>query len=237
MDRKTFMRELEYLLQDINEEERNEALSFYNDYFDEAGIENESKVISELGEPSRVAAIIKAGLSGQFDENIKVSSEGIYNDDYIRNYEVIDADINQKNKTSQIKEKWNELCTKDRILLIILAIIAILPLSRFIGNIFEISLSITIIAFCLLFGFWIISIICSIIAVMFIVIGVIHLFSLPGAGLIYIGIGCLIMALATIFEKAASYFTKTCIPSIIDKLSHFVDKIIRRRGAKYENNI
>ena len=31
MDRKTFMRELDFLLQDINEEERKEALSFYED--------------------------------------------------------------------------------------------------------------------------------------------------------------------------------------------------------------
>ena len=61
MDRKKFMKELEYLLQDISDEERQEALSFYENYFDEAGKENEQKVIDELGDPSRVAAIIKDG--------------------------------------------------------------------------------------------------------------------------------------------------------------------------------
>ena len=34
MDRKTFMRELEYLLQDINAEERQEALDYYESYFE-----------------------------------------------------------------------------------------------------------------------------------------------------------------------------------------------------------
>ena len=56
MDRKTFMRELEYLLQDINDEERKEALDYYESYFDEAGLENEQQVLAELGEPSQVAA-------------------------------------------------------------------------------------------------------------------------------------------------------------------------------------
>ena len=35
MTRKEFMRELEFLLQDISDEEREEALAFYENYFDE----------------------------------------------------------------------------------------------------------------------------------------------------------------------------------------------------------
>ncbi len=41
MTRKEFMQELAFLLQDINEDERKEALLFYENYFDEAGLENE----------------------------------------------------------------------------------------------------------------------------------------------------------------------------------------------------
>ena len=64
MDRARFMQELEKLLADISETERQDALDFYNSYFDDAGAENEASVLRELGSPEKVAAIIKADLKG-----------------------------------------------------------------------------------------------------------------------------------------------------------------------------
>ncbi len=52
MKREVFMKELEYLLQDIPDEEREEAISYYRDYLEEAGSENEEKVIEEFGSPN-----------------------------------------------------------------------------------------------------------------------------------------------------------------------------------------
>ena len=63
MNRKEFLDELAFLLQDIEDVERDEAIQYYQDYFDEAGIENEQQVINELGTPEKVAAIIKAGIN------------------------------------------------------------------------------------------------------------------------------------------------------------------------------
>ena len=51
MDRAQFMQELEKLLADISETERQDALDFYNSYFDDAGAENEASVLRELGSP------------------------------------------------------------------------------------------------------------------------------------------------------------------------------------------
>lgn len=74
MNRAEFMRQLERLLRDIPENDRLDAIAYYNDYFDEAGIENEAKVIQKLGSPGKVAAIIKADLNangyehGQYTE-------------------------------------------------------------------------------------------------------------------------------------------------------------------------
>ena len=48
MDRARFMQELEKLLADISETERQDALDFYNSYFDDAGAENEQQVICLL---------------------------------------------------------------------------------------------------------------------------------------------------------------------------------------------
>lgn len=63
MTRAEFMRELERLLADIPESERTEALQYYNDYFDDAGAENELRVLVELGSPYDVAKSIKKGLN------------------------------------------------------------------------------------------------------------------------------------------------------------------------------
>lgn len=60
MRRQEFMRELEYLLRAIPDSERVDALAYYNDYFDEAGEENEAQVIRELGSPQQVADKILA---------------------------------------------------------------------------------------------------------------------------------------------------------------------------------
>ena len=62
MNRAQFMEQLKKLLSDISEEERQEALDYYESYFDDAGEEQEAEVIRELGSPGKVAAIIKEDL-------------------------------------------------------------------------------------------------------------------------------------------------------------------------------
>ncbi len=62
MSRQTFMRELETLLQDIPEHDRLDAVAYYNDYFDEAGEENEERILRELGSPKKVADSIKENV-------------------------------------------------------------------------------------------------------------------------------------------------------------------------------
>lgn len=62
MNRAEFMRQLESLLQGVPAAEREEALQYYNDYFDDAGDESEQDVIEALGNPARVAENIKRDL-------------------------------------------------------------------------------------------------------------------------------------------------------------------------------
>lgn len=74
MSRWEFMRRLEELLFEISPNEREAALQYYNDYFNDAGMENEQEVIRALGSPEQVAQIVKDGLGdggsqGEFTEN------------------------------------------------------------------------------------------------------------------------------------------------------------------------
>jgi uncharacterized membrane protein len=72
MNRQEFMKRLEELLTDISTEEKEEALAYYTGYFEDAGEENEEKIIQELESPERLAASIKAGLredgTGEYTE-------------------------------------------------------------------------------------------------------------------------------------------------------------------------
>lgn len=68
------MRRLAELLNDVPPAEREEAIQYYNDYFDDAGVENESGVIASLRTPEELARTIKAGLNdggngGEFTES------------------------------------------------------------------------------------------------------------------------------------------------------------------------
>lgn len=74
MNRAEFMSRLTALLQDVPPAEREEAITYYNEYFDDAGVGNETGVIASLGSPEELARSIKAGLSdggngGEFTES------------------------------------------------------------------------------------------------------------------------------------------------------------------------
>lgn len=89
MTRDGFMKELAYLLQDIQDEDKEDALQYYMDYFDEAGPEREDEVIRELGSPERIAAIIRSDIAGHLENGGEFTESG-YQDERFRdpNYQV-----------------------------------------------------------------------------------------------------------------------------------------------------
>ena len=84
MNKEIFLNELKELLKDLPLDEREEALQYYEAYFDDAGIENEAKIIEELESPAKVAAKIKAGLSNE-EEEVEYTEKG-YNDNNDEKY-------------------------------------------------------------------------------------------------------------------------------------------------------
>jgi uncharacterized membrane protein len=89
MNRDEFMRELEYLLADIPDEEKEDAIEYYRDYLEEAGSENEDSVIREFGSPERIAAMIRADMNGHLKEGGEFTESG-YQDERFRdpNYQM-----------------------------------------------------------------------------------------------------------------------------------------------------
>ncbi len=64
MNRDEFLSELERLLSGLPEQEQEEAMQYYRDYFDDAGPERETEALQELGSPRKAAAAVM----GQFEK-------------------------------------------------------------------------------------------------------------------------------------------------------------------------
>lgn len=60
MNRKEFIETLRRELSKLPQEEIDEAIEYYEEYFDEAGVEREEEVIKELGSPKKIANQIKS---------------------------------------------------------------------------------------------------------------------------------------------------------------------------------
>ena len=78
MNRKAFMEQLQNLLWDISPAEREEAIRYYDTYFDDAGPENEGDVIESLGSPEKVAENIKKDIP-TFFKSAKLNGGSIRN--------------------------------------------------------------------------------------------------------------------------------------------------------------
>lgn len=85
MIREEFMKELESLLHDISEEERQEAITFYNGYFEDAGKEQEEHILNELGTPQIVADLIKKELGILKTQEQDTYTECGYEDPLLKN--------------------------------------------------------------------------------------------------------------------------------------------------------
>lgn len=83
MNKQEYLSELEAHLASLSEEERANALQFYEEYFEDAGPENEQQVISELGKPFALAKSIiceqSAYSKSKSFANYKASISANYN--------------------------------------------------------------------------------------------------------------------------------------------------------------
>ena len=230
MNKNQYLDELSFLLLDIADEERKDALSFYESYFDEAGIENELKVIAELGEPSKVAAIIKDSIKGHFEETIEAGDDGFDNKNYQKHHEIVKNE-KKVGLFENLKIKFDELSKGDKGLILALIILAGLPVSGILFGTLEIALSLLIIPLTIVFGAWIITIALFIVGISLIVCGLIGFFSTPALGLILVGSGCVVLAFASIAEKLARWIFKDLIPKIIDVVSTFFNRLFSKGGV------
>lgn len=233
MNRIEFIAELERLLQDISAEERNEAVQYYRDYFEDAGMENEQHIIEELGSPKKVADTIKAGLRGGCDESSEYRETG-YTDTRFEDKKMParrEEVAYETEKDPQKKKPYTNNALKILLIIAILVVGApvILPLAVAVIAI-VLALGVGVIA--LAGGIVITAIVVLIIGVIMAFAGIIKIFSFPALGLAVCGAGLILGVLGLL---ATVLLVKLCMivfPIVFRGIVELCRKLIHKKGEQ-----
>ncbi|WP_461810111.1 DUF1700 domain-containing protein [Faecalimonas sp.] len=226
MNRIEFMAELERLLKAIPEEERREAIQYYEDYFVDAGVENEQHIITELESPEKVAQTIKSGLWGKEEDSSEYRETG-YTD--IR-FEEKETPANRENREESKPKKDNSLL---KILLIIAIAVFTLPIVfplavAGLAVIFAIAVS----GFALFGTLVLLAVVVMICGFYVTICGILEIFHFPALALVVIGGGLLAFVAGLV---ATVLMVKVCMivfPILSRGLVNVFRKFVNRKEIK-----
>ncbi len=230
MKKEEFLRELEALLGDISQGEREEAIQYYRDYFDDAGPEKEADIIEELGSPIRVARIIKAGLG---DNDGEFSEQG-YRDWRFSQEQALERRTGEAQgaRQGQAQEgKWQAPQSNGwKIACLILLCILLLPIIFPVGiSLLAVVLAIPAVILALGLAIAAGSLAILISGVATIVTGFINLFFVPAVGMALVGVGFLLLALGVLLMLATIGCCWKVIPWMIRGIVQVLSYPIRKR--------
>ncbi len=248
MNRIEFMNELEFLLQDITEEEKQEALQYYNDYFDEAGSDNEAALIGELESPAKVAAIIKDGLGEEAMHSGEFSETGYADERFSRKQEIDRRtylkesgysyqNFREQRRTGQHShdadsepyEAYNRAdqsrSTSAKVLLIVLICLLAIP----VGSVL-IAIGAAMIGMIFGLGGALVALLVAGVALIGSGIGV--MFSMPSAGLAISGAGLILAALGLALVVLVVWLVAEALPALGRALRQLYDRVTGRRGER-----
>ncbi len=246
MSKDDFMKKLEYLLSDIPEEDKADAIEYYRDYLEEAGTENEEKVIHDFGSPERIASIIRSEISGNLDEGGGFTDKG-YEDERFKdpNYQManrydlpeIQEQQDYEKESSQDRQySEGKSSSSNRIAKMILwgiLIIAASPLilgigggfMGLLGGLFGVLVAIIVGLGALTLAFLV-----SGFAVL--LAGFISIAVHPLAGLLVMGIGVVVLGFGLLGLAACASFYGRFLPFLFRGTVNFIQSILNRRRSR-----
>lgn len=258
MNRAEFMGRLASLLQDVPLAEREEALQYYNDYFDDAGESNEESTIASLGSPEELAKSIMAGLTdgqnaGEFTESGFFSYEQknknqVMSTDQIQNTDQGgsqnrqggsygpqgNADGNvygtQPNSGSQ---KPKEPLSGGKIALIILLAVLLSPVwIGVLGGIFGGFVGLLAGAFGIFIAILVVGVVLTVVGAALFVIGIAAIFGSPLGGLCLLGGGMIMAAVGLVFVWLTVVIAGVAIPALVRGFVSLCRRLFHRGGAQ-----
>lgn len=224
MNRNEFMEELEKLLADLSEGERQEAVSYYEDYFDDAGPEAEQEVIRALGSPEKVAASIKAGLQG-IDQG-EFSETGYRTENDNKKDELINSGMTDEERGFHKKKTMSV----SKIILIVLACIILIPiLAPFVTGIGGLLIGIISVLAVILFGILIAGIIVALAGLILFIVGIVQLFLKPVAGIFCTGLGMILAGAGALLAVLGVWIVMKILPPAIRGIVNGCKKLFGRK--------
>ena len=206
MTRAEFMEKLKNLLSDIPEGEREEALNYYEDYFDDAGVENEEEVVRSLGSPEKVAKTIRDGLSDGSGVQGEFSETGYSGYGEEEKDEVITYGTSEK-----IKQKGNG----GLILLLILAIFALPILGPVIIGIGSAIFGVLMAAVVVLFALVIVGIALIVSGATVFAAAIGCLFVTPAVAVMLFGLSLLLLGVGILVTVLGIWVATKAVPPVI----------------------
>jgi uncharacterized membrane protein len=207
MNRAEYIERLTACLGDVPQTEREEAIQYYNDYFDDAGAENEAGVIASLGTPEELAKEIKAGLGLTDGPNAGNSAE---------------QGGTQKKKLSG-----------GRIALIVIAVILTSPVwGGILAGLFGLAVGIVATLFGILVAVLGVGLGCAVAGFLVFCAGVVALFAAPISGVCLIGSGMVVFAIGLVFIWLLVLLTGVAFPWLIRDIGKLCGRLFHRGGAQ-----
>lgn len=236
MNRVEFMQQLERLLMDIPEHDRLDAIAYYNDYFDEAGIENEAQVIRELGSPEKVATTIKMDLNASGNTEAEYTEHG-YDDGRDANH--INAPTKQENTSKNKKQKRDF-----PLALIIILIIFASPILVGVGGgafgviigilatIFGIVIAVIVTVLALAIAMLACGIACLVAGAACIVVGLVRAVTSGVEGLLFVGVGGIVFALGILFTVLFVWCAFKWLPALFRWTIDLIQRLFSRKERR-----
>lgn len=227
MDRIEFMRQLAQLLSDIPEEERREALEYYESYFEDAGPENEDKILQQLGSPGKVAAVIKANLRED------ASEYGEYTE---RGYEDRRMDDSQKMELYEEKEDYRKRRftepkkknTANTILFLIVLVLGCMVFGPVLVGLAAAVVGLLVAAAAVIFSCGAAGVSCMAAGAATVFCGIIRAVTSIGDGFLAMAAGFGLVVLGILLMLAFLWLTFKCSPFLLRKCLDLLQKLVRR---------
>lgn len=222
MSRKAFMARLDELLADITEAEKEEALSYYEEYFEDAGPENEEEVISSLGSPEKVAATIKAGLGESAVEDGEFSETGYTNSYY---------DVKDEVATINKRKGLGGLGTGGWVIILILCLFALPVLGPLLLGVLGTIFGLLVAVVAVIFAVFVTGVALVASAIALVVAGFATLFSTPIVGVALLGAALVVAGIGILAAILGLWVVTKLIPPLLRGLVELIRKPFAGKGV------
>ena len=256
MNKDIYLAELRRGLKILPQSDRDEAIEFYEEYFEEAGPENEAKVIEELGEPKVLAKkILVDVVDRKYEETmaasnastntiavVPVAGGAAYGTDtaaeaFAQGTEIpqaapnVEPTFNAQPVEEDKKSKKGDQPSALKTLMIVLAAIFALPLSPVIFALFIVACVLVFVLFIVLISFLIAGFAILVSGIATAIFGIVALFMNPIAGMVVLGGGLTCFGLGIFFIMGSLALIRLCAGGLAKGFGRIVHKRNRKNKA------